>query len=165
MPEDPVARAKYVAAYKPTFVRNYRTWEREQCKERDGPLDDDSDLSAEDIDGLDTDRDRTLSRVSMVSRSSTCTRGESSRRSRSPLRTRHTHPPASEQRRPPAQHAKPYPWAPQSRISQSVRAEAPVRAESRVRTVSPRDQSAASRYPQAAHAKYVVMSASQVRFR
>ena len=99
MPEDPEARAAYVKAYTPTFVRNYKAWCNEAPEERGGPFEDDTDLSAEDIDEFDTERDRAPARVTMTSRSSTCVRGESSRRSRSRSRARAT------ERRPPAQHA------------------------------------------------------------
>ena len=173
VPDDPVQRAKFIAEYAPTFRRNYRRWAAEAPDEQ-GSLLDDSASSEEDDTGIIEEVEeepaverfeRDLRELKRAERSSTCTRGESSCRSRSPVRTRYSHPPASEQRRPPAQHAKPYPWAKHSRISQSVRAEAPKRDESRARTASPSDRSAARRDPRAAQAKMVVMKARTVRFK
>ena len=169
-PEDPVARAKYVKAYAPEFARNYLRWVAEAPDER-GPHTDDAVWSEEDDTGIieeveefETEKDHQPARVTMTSRSSKGARGKSSRRSRSPLRTRYTNPPASEQRRPPAQHARPYPWAQHSRTSQSVRAEAPVRAESPVRSFSPRHRGR-SPTQSAARRQYVVMNAKQVKFK
>ena len=46
-PEDPVDRAKYVAARKPEFIRDYRVWVAEAPDER-GPLTEESICSEED---------------------------------------------------------------------------------------------------------------------
>jgi len=167
VPEDPVGRSKYVKAYAPEFGGNYRRWVaagRPHRYDSVGSEEDDTG-SIEEVDEFETEMDRQPARVTMASR------GKSNRRSRSPLRTRYTNPPASEQRRPPAQHAKPYPWAQHSGTSQSVRAEAPVRAESPARSFSPRHrgrsptQSAGRRRPQAPPANCVVMNAKQLKFK
>ena len=156
VPEDPVDRAKYISSYTPEFIRNYRKWVAEAPEER-GPLLDGSVSSEEDDTGI-VEADCEF--VPMDSRNST--RGESSRRSRSPLRTRRTRPPASEQRRPPAQYVKPPPWATRSRMSQSVRAEASEGAESSERAVSPVGRSGVRSHSHAPGARGVVMSARKV---
>ena len=156
VPEDPVGRAKYISSYTPEFIKNYRKWVAEAPEER-GPLLDGSVSSEEDDTGI-VEADCEF--VPMDSRNST--RGESSRRSRSPLRTRRTRPPASEQRRPPAQYVKPPPWATRSRMSQSVRAEASEGAESSERAVSPVGRSGVRSHSHAPGARGVVMSARKV---
>ena len=184
-PEDPVERAKYVADHTPAFVQGYRRWMAEAPDER-GPHTEASSCSEEDDTGIieeeeefETKMDHQPARVAMVPRRSIgqcppwlakSARGQARCRSRSLLRTRYNNPPASEQRRPLAQRAKPYPWAQPSSSSTSVRAESLVRGTSPVRAFSPRHrgrsptQSKLRKYPEASHAKYVVMQAKRVKF-
>ena len=146
VPEDPVARAKYVENYRPEFVRNYRRWEAEQRE----PLFLDGSVSEEEeyYDGLE-EVDVTVS-IDPYNN----TRRESSRRSRSPVRRGRNSLPVSSCRRPGITEPQP-PWKTHSSIASSDRAEASEVAESPER----RGRRGAVRTPQA---KYFVMRAGKV---
>ena len=77
-PEDPVDRAKYVAARKPGFVRDYRLWVAEAPDER-GPLteeekfeEDDTGISEEEEE-FESEMDHQPARVAMAPRGSSDT--------------------------------------------------------------------------------------------
>ena len=175
VPEDPDARAAYLEAHKPAFVKGYREWMAKESARR-GPHTEESICSDEDFGETEeefaTDMDHVPARVTMVSRGSSgrlppwhanSARGQGCGRSRSHVRARPTNPPAREQRRSPDQHARPHHRAQHSRSSASVRDESPVRAFQPLhRDRSPRRPSL-RKHSEASQATYVVMRANQVK--
>ena len=178
---DKMERAKYVANYASPIRRKYHRWTAAGGDKRAAGSDkrshtEDSNCAEEDAMSLlwegeefETKQKETFDTQIRVKPPNTG--GDSRRRSRSPAR-KPTRPQyiSTEYRRPPAEHAKSYPWTQQSSSSKSVRADPPANAQSRKPARSPRrrdrspPQSVIRKQPQAPHANDVVRNAKRPRF-
>ena len=171
VPEDDAARAAYVQARQPEFLRSYREW---GDKKSARPHAEESICSDEDFieaeEEFETDMDPVPGRVTMLPRGSNgrippwhanSARGQGRGRSRSPVRARATNPPAREQQRSLAHYARPQPRAQHSRSSTSVRDESPVRASQCVHRDRSPQRSSHRKHPIAP--SVCVMKANEVR--